>query len=201
MQTCMVSIPGEQLILYIYIFLTCLWARGKARNSSRLWTLTETAHPGGWEPSSARNVPCLCLTLCAPSFSLMCAVDEPSSVLEQLSPPVCLDCYLKEGRGKKVLIRLFDGENFFFKHANDRWQSFLEKEKIITTQQTPRGSPVEFHHGYEQLLFFSTFFFFLGVDVDLFLFVQETVTCVLGQGLRFWNLFLKGTERAPCYIC
>lgn len=44
------------------------------------------------------------------------------------------------------------------------------------------------------------FFFFLGVDVDLFLFVQETVTCVLGQGLRFWNLFLKGPERAPCSI-
>lgn len=53
------------------------------------------------------------------------------------------------------------------------------------------------------VVFFFTvffFFFFLGVDVDLFLFVQETVTCVFGQGLRFWNLFLKGTERAPCSI-
>lgn len=50
------------------------------------------------------------------------------------------------------------------------------------------------------VFFFSTVFFFLGVDVDLFLFVQETVTCVLGQGLRFWNLFLKGPEKAPCSI-
>lgn len=39
--------------------------------------------------------------------------------------------------------------------------------------------------------FASFFFFFLnlsGVDVDLFLFVQETDVSS-GQGLRFWNLF------------